>query len=340
MIQKPNQVLQELKTGNYHPVYFLQGDEPYYIDSISNYIENHLLEESEKGFNQMVMYGKDSSIDTILINARRFPMMASRQVVIVKEAQEISNFNRQDAQRLLQSYIESPLGTTVLVFCYKYKTLDKRRALTKSLIEHATLVDCKKLYDNQVPDWILDYVKFKNATIDLVTAQLLSDNIGNNLERLSSEIDKVLLNLPEPSKIDTAVVQKYIGISKDYNVFELQKALAVKDNVKAQRIVQYFAANPRQNPIIPIIALLFSFFSKLLLVQHSKSANEKDLARMLNLRPFFLKEYTRAARLYSSQQVIDNIGHLRTADLMAKGVGSTQNSPGEVLKELVFKLMH
>ncbi len=340
MTQKPNQVLEDLKAGNYHPVYFLQGDEPYYIDSISNYIESHALDESEKGFNQMIMYGKDSSIDTILINARRFPMMASRQVVIVKEAQEITNFNRQEAQKLLQSYLEAPLSSTILVFCYKYKTLDKRKSITKSIMEHALLVDCKKLYDNQVPDWILGYVKLKNATIDPVTAQLLSDYIGNNLERLSSEIDKVLLNLPEPSNIDTAVVQKYIGISKDYNVFELQKALAAKDNVKAHRIVQYFTANPRQNPIIPIIALLFSFFSKLLVVQHSKSTSERDLARKLNLRPYFLKEYMSAARLYSAQQVVDNISHLRTADLKAKGVGIVPGSHGEVLKELVFKLLN
>ena len=223
-------------------------------------------------------------------------MMASRQVVIVKEAQEIQNFNRADAQKLLQANIESTLASTILVFCYKYKTLDGRKALTKSIAKEALLVDCKKIYDDKVPEWIQGYVSSKNASIDQVTSQLLSDYIGNNLERISSEIDKVLLNLDEPAKIDTDVVQKYIGISKEYNVFELQKALAVKDNVKAQRIVQYFAANPRLNPVIPIIALLFSFFTKLIIVQHTRTNSEAALADALKTRKYFVKDYVRAAR--------------------------------------------
>lgn len=337
MQSNPDKVLAELQEGRYHPVYFLQGDEPYYIDAIAAYIENYVLEESEKGFNQVIMYGKDSSMDAILTNARRFPMMASRQVVIVREAQEIPNFNRADTQQLLQAYIETPLASTVLVFCYKYKTLDGRKSLTKSISKNALLVDCKKIYDDKVPNWISGYVRSKNASIDQRTAQLLSDYIGNNLERLSSEIDKVLLNLDAPAKINADAVQKYIGISKDYNVFELQKALAVKDNLKAQRIVQYFAANPRANPVIPVIALLFSFFCKLIIVQNIRSG--ADLAKELGVRSYFVSEYERAAKLYSRNQVISNIGHLRNADLQVKGIGS-QSSPGEILKELIFKLMH
>jgi len=340
MIRQPSQIIGELRQGKYHPVYFLQGEEPYYIDFIAGYIENHALEEAEKGFNQIIMYGKDSTMEVVLTNARRFPMMAARQLVIIKEAQEIVNFGRKEAQKLLQTYIENPLPSTVLVFCYKYKTLDGRKALTKAITNNSILVDCKKIYDNKLPVWVMDYVRSKNATIDQRTAQLLSDYIGNNLERLTSEIDKVLINLKHPAKIDTDVVQKYVGISKDYNVFELQKALTFKDNLKAQRIVQYFAANPKVNPIIPIIAVLFSFFSKLLIIQHSKSNSEEALARELKVRPFFIKEYIQASGNYHRDQVINNIGHLRTADMMVKGVGSQQTPAGEILKELIFKLMH
>jgi len=340
MTRSPDQVMKELREGKYYPVYFLQGEEPYYIDSIASYIENHALEESEKGFNQVIMYGKDSSIEAILTNARRFPMMASRQVVMVREAQEIANFNGADIQHLLQSYIEAPLVSTVLVFCYKYKTLDGRRALTKAIAKNALLVDCQKIKDEYVPRWILGHVKSKNASIDQVTAQLLSDYIGNNLERISGEIDKVLLNLEEPAKINADAVQKYIGISKDYNLFELQKALAVKDNVKAQQIVRYFAANPKSNPVIPVIALLFSFFCKLIIVQNAHTGSETGLARELKIYDRYLPEYIRAATLYSPEQVVNNIGHLRTADLNVKGVGNQQSTPGEVLKELIFKLMH
>ncbi len=340
MSKLPQQVLVELRQDTYHPVYFLQGEEPYFIDLLSDYIESNALEEAEKGFNQMIMYGKDSTMDVVLTNARRFPMMASRQVVIVKEAQEIVNFGRQDAQKLLQAYIENPSPTTVLVFCYKYKTLDGRKAITKAISKNAILVDCKKIYEDKLPGWIFDYVKSKNATIDHGTAQLLSDYIGNNLERLSSEINKVLINLKEPAKINTEAVQKYVGISKDYNVFELQKSLTFKDNLKAQRIVQYFAANPKLNPIIPIIAVLFGFFAKLLILQQSKSSSDDALAQELRIRPFFLKDYILAARNYPRDQVISNIGYLKTADLMVKGVGNQRTAHGEILKELIFKLMH
>ncbi len=335
-----NQVLQDLQKGQYKPIYFLQGDEPYFIDLISNYVEEHVLAEAEKGFNQMIMYGKDSSVSSILGNAKRFPMMSQRQVVIVKEAQEISDFGRQEGQKMLLDYLEQPLDSTVLVFCYKYKTLDGRKALSKTIAKRAVLVDCKKLYENQIPAWILNYVQGKGFNIDHQTAQLLSDYIGNNLERLSSEIDKVLINLTAPAEINTDLVQKYVGISKDYNVFELQKALTYKDNLKAQRIVQYFGDNPKLNPIIPIIALLFTFYSKILRIHQSKTSSENTLAQELKIRPFFLKEYLLAAKNYQPEKVIENIHFLRLADLKVKGVGSTQSAPGEILKELIFKLMH
>lgn len=340
MISKPDQVLSQLKRGEYNHLYFLQGDEPFFIDAIANYIEANALTESEKSFNQIIMYGKDSSVDQILTNARRFPMMSQKQVLIVKEAQDIQNLGRQDAQKLLMNYVENPQPATIMVLCHKHKTLDRRKALTKALLAHAVFVDCKKLYDNHLPGWINDYVQSKSASIDQVTAQLLSDYIGNNLERLSGDIDKILINLEAPFKIDANAVQKYVGISKDFNVFELQKALAVKDRVKAQKIAHYFARNPKLNPVIPVIAVLFSFFSKLLIVQFIRSNSEQEVAKTLKIPPFLVKEYVQAARNYNLYQVIDNIGYLRTADLKVKGVGNQQSPHGEILKELIFKLTH
>ncbi len=336
----PLQVLEELKKGNYQPVYFLQGDEPYFIDLIADHIEEHALQEAEKGFNQMIMYGKDCSVSTVLSNARRFPMMAPRQVVLVKEAQEITDFGRQEAQKMLQDYLEQPLASTILVFCYKYKTLDGRKALSKTIAKKALLVDCKKLYDNQIPAWVMNHVDSKGFKIDPPTAQLLADYIGNNLERMNSEINKVLINLQPGNTVNTDLIQKYVGISKEYNVFELQKALSFKDNLKAQRIVQYFGANPKLNPVIPVIAVLFTYYSKVLLIHQNSSKSEKALAQELKIRPFFLKEYLQAARNYTRDKVIENIHHLRVADLRVKGIGSNQSQPGEVLKELIFKLMH
>jgi len=340
MNSKPEQVLQHLAKGEYHPIYFLQGDEPYFIDAISDFIEANALNETEKSFNQIIMYGKDSRMEEILTNARRFPMMSPRQVLIVKEAQEIQQFGRQETQKLLLDYVENPQPATILVFCHKYKTLDGRKALTKSLIKRAVFVECKKLYDNKIPAWIHDYVKSKNATIDPGTAQLLSDYIGNNLERISGEINKILLNLAAPAKIDADAVQKYVGISKDYNVFELQKALVLKDRLKAQKIVGYFASNPKLNPAIPIIAVLFSFYSKLLQVQFANGNSEQAIAKTLKIRPFLVREYMIAARNYSLGQIINNIGYLRQADSQVKGIDNQSTSEGEVLKELIFKLTH
>ncbi len=337
---KPEQVIQQLNRGNYDPVYFLQGDEPYFIDQISDYIQENGLEESAKGFNLMVMYGKDSTISDILNNARRYPMMSQRQLVIVKEAQEVTDFGRSDGQKLLLDYIEHPLDSTILVFCYKNRTLDKRKALSKAIAKNCTLVDCKKLYDNKIPGWITSHVKSLGHAINPPTAQLLADFSGNNLERLSREIHKIIINLKQGAEIDASAVQKYVGISKDYNVFELQRALTRKDFYKAQQIAQYFGANPRQNPLIPVIAVLFTFFTKILLIHESKSQNPGDLLSKLRIQPFFLQEYQQAARNYSRGKVISNLGFLRAADLQVKGITSSNAQPGEILKELIYKLVY
>lgn len=336
----PEGVLQEIKAGRLAPVYFLQGDEPYYIDQIAGYIEQNILSDAEKGFNQMVLYGKDAPMATILNQARRFPMMSERQVVIVKEAQEIPDLNKEEGRRMLESYVKNPLPSTILVFSHKYKTLDGRSALAKVMDKHAVVVSTKKMWDNQLPDWIEQHIKSTGNTVDPKAAYMLAEYIGNDLSRLANEVQKLLLNFKEKVKIDPAMVQKYVGISKEYNTFELQKALAVRDVVKANQIVQYFEGNPKNNPAILVIAFLFSYYTKLLLLHHQKAYQDGEIARVLGMHPFIAKEYIPALRNYPPQKVIDNISWIQQADLQSKGIIGGSISDGQILKELVFKLMH
>ena len=342
MPQSPEQVLKDLQKNQYAPVYFLQGEEPFFIDKIADYIEQHALPEDQKSFNQVVMYGKDVEVNTVITNARRFPMMAERQVVIVREAQDIQDINTQTGLQILEKYITNPLPSTILVFCYKYKVVGK--GLTHTLEKFSVLVTTKKLYDNQLPGWITQYVSERGFRIEDKAVQMLADFVGNNLERLSNEIEKVLINFKgkegEAMIISPEIIQKYVGINKEYNVFELQKALAVGDVVKAHYIVNYFDANPKANPIIPIIAALFTFYSKILLVHNSTDKTERGLAALLKINPFFVKEYLIAARNFPLRKVVQSIHFLREADLRSKGVDSGSSTEGQILKELVFKLMH
>jgi DNA polymerase-3 subunit delta len=338
MAYSPESVLADIKQNKFAPIYFLQGEEPYYIDQITEAIEKNALQESEKGFNQVVMYGKDTDVSKIITNARRYPMMAERQVVIVKEAQEIVDLNREEGQRLLESYIKNPLPSTILVFAHKHKTLDGRKSLSKAFSTGAVMITTKKIYDNKVPEWVTNYVKNKGYTIDAKATQMLADFIGNNLSRLSNEIDKIIINL-EKTTIDAGIVQQFVGISKEYNTFELQKALAIRDIVKANRIVNYFEANPKSNPVIMIIGILYAYYAKLLQVHHAKDKSEKGLASLLQLHPFVVKEYVIGARNYPVQKVIDNIHHLRIADLYSKGINANLEQ-GQILRELIFKLLH
>jgi DNA polymerase-3 subunit delta len=333
-------VIKDLKNGKYAPVYFLQGEEPFYIDLISDYIEKNCLQESEKSFNLTVLYGKEANVNAILQNAKRFPMMAERQVVIVKEAQEISDFGKEKSDDFLNAYIQKPLPSTILVFCYKYKKLDARKSLTKSIDKHCVLVNSEKMYDDKLPAWINSYYSERKYKITAKAAIMMADYIGNNLSRIANETEKLLINIKEGEEVTENLIEKYVGISKEFNVFELQKALGKKDVYKANQIVCYFEANPRNNPIIPIISLLFSFFSKLLLVHGSDDKSEGGLARVLGVNPYFAKDYLQAARMYPAQKVTVIIHDLRKADLMSKGVDNISATEGQILKELIFKILH
>ncbi|MDQ3535444.1 MAG: DNA polymerase III subunit delta [Bacteroidota bacterium] len=340
MIQTAESVLKDLHNNQFAPVYFLQGEEPYYIDLIVSYIEKYALSDLEKGFNQVIMYGKDVDMNTIVINSRRYPMMSDRQVVIIKEAQDIQDIGKEEGLKVLDTYLKNPLPSTILVFAHKYKAIDGRKSISKTIENFAVLVTTKKLYDNQLPDWIQGFIKNRGYNIDPKAVQMLADNIGNSLERLANEIDKVLINCPAGTLLNPDIIQKFIGISKEYNVFELQKALGTRDVFKANLILKYFESNPKNNPLIPIIALLFSFYSKLILIHHAKDKSEKGLVTALQLKPFILKEYMIASRNYPLAKVIENIHHLSTADLNSKGVDVPYVDEGQILKELIYKLIH
>ena len=309
------------------------GEEAYYIDAISNFIENSILSEEEKGFNQMVLYGRDVSIEDVVSHAKRYPMMAERQVIIVKEAQDLSR----TIENLL-SYVENPQPTTVLVFCYKYKTLDKRKKLTKSIAKNAVLFESKKLYDNQVPDWIRRVLAGRGHTITPKAAQMLVEFLGNDLGKVNNELEKLQLIIKPGEQITPQLIEENIGISKDFNNFELQKAIGEEDVKKAFAIMQYFSQNPKNNPLIMTVALLYSFFAKLL--KYHALANKGDAAKVLRVSPYFIKDYQVAARNYPMKKVSAIISSIREIDMKSKGVGAANLSQADLLKELLVKIFN
>ncbi|OFY64458.1 MAG: DNA polymerase III subunit delta [Bacteroidetes bacterium RIFCSPLOWO2_02_FULL_36_8] len=337
---KPEEVLENLARKKYAPVYFLQGEETYFIDKIADIIESTILKSEEKDFNMSVLYGKDTTMNQILASARRFPVMAEKQIIMVKEAQTLIDFNKEEAQNLLENYLVKPLISTLLVFSYKYKTLDGRKKLSHVIKEKATLVTCNKLQEKLVPDWITDFLKNKNIKIDRNAAILLFDYLGNNLQKIVNETDKIILGAGEGGTITEDMVMRNIGISKEYNVFELNKALQKKDILKANQIIQYFSSNPKNNPDVMTVATLFGFFSKLLLFHSLSDKTENSASVTLGVKPWFVRDYTEAARHYSFHKTIQIIHLLREADVRCKGVNYTESRNGEVLKELVFKILH
>lgn len=340
MAHTPEEVLKELKARKFAPIYFLQGDEPYFIDLISDYIEKNVVPEVERGFNQVVLYGKEASLGTILSHARKFPMMADRQLVLVKEAQNIPDLGKEEGQKLLLSYLSNPLPSTVLVLAHKHKKLDGRSILKKELEKKSVFVEAEKIKDWKLNDWIDSYFKELGHHIDTHAAQLLADSIGNNLEVLTNEVGKMLLNFSESTRFSVDHISKYVGIHKEYNNFELTKAIGTRDVHKANVIIHYFIQNPKNHPVIPIFSLLYSYFSKVVLLHKAGPLPESQLASMLGIHPYALKEYVLAARNYKLGKVIDVFKYLKEADLRFKGVDAGSMSEGEILRELVYKIVH
>lgn len=332
-------IMAGLKADKYAPVYFLQGEEPFYIDLISNYIEENVLQPSEKSFNQVIVYGKDADIATILTHARRFPMMAEKQVVIVKEAQEIQDLNKEAGSKLLLDYIKKPVPSTILVFCHKHKPLDKRRVLGTKIGQYTTSLNCKKIYDNQLPEFISEYTREKKIIMEDRAVMALCEYVGNDLHRLANEIDKLMISA-NGSNISVEQVMNQVGVSKEYNIFELQKAIIRKDTLLANKIVNFFEANTRKNPMIPVVAFLFSFFSKLLAASQVPDKSDRGLVSSLKISPYAAKDYVFALRQYPTDKIIQTISSLKEADLKLKGVNSGSETDGQIFRELIYRIIY
>ena len=329
------EIISDLKNRIFKPVYFLAGEEPYYIDLITEYIQEKVLPESEKAFNQIILYGDDTNIAAIIDTARRFPMMASHQVLIIKEAQSLKKLED------LIIYLEKPLLSTILVFSYKYNTIDKRTKLYKTLETHGVYFESPRVRDYLIPAWIERYLMVKGIKTDLSASAMLTEYLGTDLHKIVNELDKLIITLPAGKPfITTALIEKNIGISKDYNNFELQKAIGEKNIVKANMIVHYFADNPKDNPITLTIASLFGFFSKLLTFHYLTDKSKNNVAAVLKVNPFFVREYENSASKYNVPKTMQIISLLRTYDMKSKGFGDPGTEPGDLLKELVFRILH
>ncbi|MGR3809539.1 DNA polymerase III subunit delta [Jiulongibacter sp. NS-SX5] len=338
MAKSPEAELKEIEAGNFKPLYFLHGNEHYYPAVIAKKLTEKVIPEHEKGFNEFILFGKDLNVGSVLNNARRFPMMAEKQLVVIKDAEQIQDIGQKDAQGMLESYAKEPLQSTVLVLVFN-KSMDERKGFVKAFAKNGVLVNSKKLYDNQVPDFVSSVIRDKGYKISPKASQLLFEHTGNNLESIVKEIDKMIINIPDGSEINGEIIEKFVGISKDYNVFELQKALVQKNFEKSFQIVNYFAANTKDHPIQPVILILYNFFSKVLLVHGAKGKNDINLASLLKVNPYFLKDYTAAANKYSVGKLFVIIHALREIDKNSKGIQAGTKVEADLYKELIFNIL-
>ncbi|AUS06621.1 DNA polymerase III subunit delta [Pseudotamlana carrageenivorans] len=329
------QLVTDIKNGNLKPIYFLMGEEPYYIDKISDFIENSVLSEEERGFNQMVLYGRDVTVEDVVGHAKRFPMMAEYQVVIVKEAQDLSRTIEKFA-----SYAANPQPTTILVVDYKYKKLDKRKALYKAINKVGVVFESKKLYENQVSDWIRRVLASKKYTITPKAAQMLVEFLGTDLSKINNELEKLQIILPKETQITPEHIEENIGISKDYNNFELRKAIGERNTQKTYKIIKYFGDNPKDNPMVVTVSLLFNFFSQLLHLHGLSDKSPRHVAQALKVNPYYVNEYLTAAKNYPMRKVSSVVATLREFDVKSKGVGSNAVPQGDLLKELMVRILN
>ncbi len=328
-------ILRNLAKKEYRPIYLLHGEEPYFIDKISGYIEKNVLTEEEKSFNQTIFYGKDSDPRIIADTAYKYPMMSGKQVVIIKEAQTLKEIE------ILRNYASKPMPSTILVICYKYKTLNQKTKLFKAIKENGEILTANKLYENQIPFWIEKYLKQYNYTITPQAAQILTDYLGTELSKISNELDKLLIAVKDTTHITPVHIEKNIGLSKDFNLLELQDALATKNIFRANRIIKYFGSNPQLHPIQATTSTLFGFFSKMLAIRFLRDKSEKGVLKAIGGHPFYLKKIMAASKNYSTEKLLEIISILREYDLKSKGIGvSTMVDTAELQKEMIYKILH
>ena len=329
------QILTDLRKKAYSPVYFLMGEEPYYIDYLSDFIQNNVLNETEKEFDQTILYGKDVDINIVINAAKRYPMMSPNQVLIVKEAQLIKDWDN------LVHYLSNPLKSTILVFCYKYGTPDKRKKWFQDLQKTAIIYESAKLRDYEIEAWISKFCKSKNVGIDDKAVAMLKDFLGTDLSKLVNELDKLVLTKPaDMQRITPDLVEKNIGISKDYNVFELQAALISRDVLKANRIIQYFSENKKANPMVLVLAQLFKFFSELMLYHYLPDKSQGAVASELKINPYFVKDYQKASHVFGAWKTMNIISYIRETDARYKGIDNPSTDEADLLIELIYKILH
>lgn len=328
-------IVNDIKSGNIKPIYFLMGEEPYYIDKLSDYIEQNILSEEEKGFNQTVLYGRDVTVEDIISAAKRYPMIAERQVIIVKEAQDLIRTIDK-----FESYAENPMATTVLVVCYKYKTLDKRKKVTKLLAKSGVVFESKKLYENQVGEWIKRVLSGKKYAIEPKASAMLVEFLGTDLSKINNELEKLQIILPKGTTITAKDIEENIGFSKDFNIFELRKAIGDRNQLKAYTIAENFANNPKDNPMVVTTSLVFGFFVQLLKYHGLKDKNPKNVAAVIGVNPYFLKDYDLALKNYPMRKVSQVVAALRQIDIKSKGVGANTISNGDLLREMLYHIFN
>lgn len=337
MILTDKQLIDNIKAGNRLPVYLITGEENYYIDIISDYFENQVIDPDFGDFDKSVVYGRDVTMLSVISLAQQFPMMSPIRLVLVKEAQDIDH----KEWDLLLKYLESPQPQTLLVFCYRHKKFDKRSSAYKAIAKAGGICEHAKLYDDKVPDWIGTYVNQHGFSITQRGSMLISECIGNDLGKITNELAKVFISLHEGDTINEDIIERDIGISKEYNVFELQKAIGRRDVVQCNRIANHFAANPKENPIQLILPTLYSYIIKIMIYHQLEDKSLSAVASALKINSYFIKDYVTAAHNYSLGKLASCIGYINEADLRSKGFRNANTiTDGEILKELIFKIIH
>ena len=335
------QIENDIKNNTYSPVYLFMGEEEYYIDYLTKLIINNSLQDHEKDFNLNILYGKDTLISDIISISKQYPVMSERKLVVVKEAQDLS---KKDAEGNslddLLNYVNNPLNSTILVLNFKHKSLDKRKAIYKAILKNGLIYESKRLYENQAQDWILSYLRSFNFIIDKKSSFLITELLGTEINKIANELDKLIVLKGKNKTITQDDIEKYIGISKEFNVFELRKAIGERDLFKCMKIIDYFSKNPKSNPLVVVISLVFDFFIKLFIFHSLSDKSDRSIASALKVNPYFVKDYSAAARNYSMKTISSKISILREFDLKSKGHGANNTSNSDILKELIFKLLH
>jgi len=328
------EIISSISNKKLKPVYFLMGDEPYYIDKLTDKFSKETLAEDDREFNQVTLYGKDTTTEQIISEAKQFPFGSKKRVIIIKEAQHLKNIE------ILDSYLDNPQLSTILILAYKGKSVDKRKTFGKNLARKCIVFESKRLYDNKIPAWILSYVNEKGFTIDNSATAVLAEYLGTDLSKITNELDKLMLVVKKEEQITTKLIEYHIGISKDYNVFELQNALGKKDVVKANRIINHFSDNPKNHPFVVTISMLFSYFQKIMTYHSLEDKSQKSVASSLKVNPYFVTQYQLAANHYTQKKLFQIFGYLKDYDLKSKGVNNRSTPHDALLKELIFKILH